>query len=79
MGEGLEAGDLGRLVLVDNPGHHPRGDFALCGGRVLNEGEPRQTFAGISVLHPAGLHHAGLWMDIGTPKRLEAVRRLAGD
>ena len=32
VGEGLEAGDLGRLVLVDNPGHHPRGDFALCVG-----------------------------------------------
>ncbi|MDR9438874.1 MAG: nucleotidyltransferase family protein [Halomonas sp.] len=47
-------GDLARLVLVDNPDHHPRGDFRLdADGRVHAEGEPRLTFAGISLLDPA--------------------------
>ncbi|CAM3543913.1 N-acetylmuramate alpha-1-phosphate uridylyltransferase MurU [Halomonas lysinitropha] len=46
--------DLARLVLVDNPGHHPQGDFHLdAEGRVHAEGEPRLTFAGISLLDPA--------------------------
>ncbi|PMR69999.1 N-acetylmuramate alpha-1-phosphate uridylyltransferase MurU [Halomonas heilongjiangensis] len=46
-------GDLAHLVLVDNPDHHPAGDFHLDdGGRVHAEGEPRLTFAGISLLAP---------------------------
>jgi len=46
--------DLARLVLVDNPDHHPQGDFHLdAAGRVHAEGEPRLTFAGISLLDPA--------------------------
>lgn len=47
------------LVLVSNPPHNPRGDFALDGRMfagvectVRNEGDPRFTFAGVSVLHP---------------------------
>ena len=41
------------LVLVDNPDHHPRGDFALdCDGRVRADGEARLTFAGIGVYRP---------------------------
>ncbi|HVI58306.1 MAG TPA: nucleotidyltransferase family protein [Luteimonas sp.] len=43
------AGDA-HLVLVDNPAHHPRGDFALGDdGLVADTGEPRLTFAGIGV------------------------------
>jgi len=38
------------LVLVDNPAHHPHGDFALEHGRVYNE--QRLTFAGIGVYRP---------------------------
>jgi N-acetyl-alpha-D-muramate 1-phosphate uridylyltransferase len=50
----LGAGDLARLALVDNPDHHPAGDFHLdADGRVHAEGEPRLTFAGISLLDPA--------------------------
>jgi MurNAc alpha-1-phosphate uridylyltransferase len=41
------AGDLAHLVLVDNPPQHPGGDFALCGGRVAEQG-PRLTFSGIA-------------------------------
>lgn len=41
---------LARLVLVDSPAHHPRGDFDLRGGRVTNA--PRLTFAGIGLYDP---------------------------
>jgi MurNAc alpha-1-phosphate uridylyltransferase len=40
------------LVLVDNPQHHPSGDFTLRAGRVGNEAAPRLTFAGIGVYRP---------------------------
>lgn len=45
----LAHGDLAHLVLVDNPDHHPQGDFALRGDRVHEDGTdgPRLTFAGI--------------------------------
>ena len=45
---------LAHLVLVDNPAHHPRGDFRLEGERVSDalEGEPSLTYSGIDVLHP---------------------------
>ncbi|WP_445156880.1 N-acetylmuramate alpha-1-phosphate uridylyltransferase MurU [Halomonas sp. E14] len=46
--------DLAHLVLVDNPDHHPDGDFHLtAAGRVQANGGPRLTFAGISLLDPA--------------------------
>ncbi len=45
-------GDLAHLVLVDNPPHHPRGDFRLQGERVMDDGEPRLTFSGIGVYAP---------------------------
>lgn len=37
------------LVLVHNPAHHPRGDFALKRGHIVNQGNPRYTFSGIGV------------------------------
>ncbi|WP_300273319.1 N-acetylmuramate alpha-1-phosphate uridylyltransferase MurU [Halomonas sp.] len=50
----LEDHDLARLVMVDNPDHHPAGDFHLdAAGRVRAEGEPRLTYAGIGLLDPA--------------------------
>lgn len=50
----LAAGDLAHLLLVDNPEHHPAGDFRLVDGRVSDRrpGEPSLTFAGIGVYHP---------------------------
>ena len=93
---------LAHLVLVDNPPHHPGGDFALGGGRVSAVDTTRLTFSGIGVYAPAlfagvqrgsrcqlaallgpamarglvtGEHHRGLWMDIGTPARLDALER----
>ena len=37
------------LVLVDNPYHHPNGDYALTGDRVHRDGVHRLTFAGIGI------------------------------
>lgn len=48
----LERGQLAHLILVDNPPHHPLGDFALADGLVLAQGEPRLTFSGIGLYHP---------------------------
>jgi len=44
---------LAHLVLVDNPGHHPAGDFALDRERVLAVGSPKLTFSGIGVYRHA--------------------------
>jgi MurNAc alpha-1-phosphate uridylyltransferase len=49
----LRADAHAHLVLVDNPQHHPLGDFALSGGRVANAGTPMLTFSGIGVYDPA--------------------------
>lgn len=44
---------LAHLVLVDNPLHHPAGDFALVGGEVRDDASlPGLTYSGIAVLHP---------------------------
>jgi MurNAc alpha-1-phosphate uridylyltransferase len=92
---------LAHLVLVDNPTHHPEGDFHLDDGRLSNAGGPRLTFAGIGYYRAAlfagcrqgafplapllraacdrglvgGEHHRGAWTDVGTPERLDALRR----
>lgn len=47
---------LARLVLVDNPDHHPAGDFDLFDGRIIEESREasmRLTYSGIATLHPA--------------------------
>jgi N-acetyl-alpha-D-muramate 1-phosphate uridylyltransferase len=60
----LAAGhDQAHLVLVDNPPHHPQGDFVLAGGRLTNADIPltphpsRLTFSGIGVYHRALFDH----------------------
>lgn len=97
--------DMAHLVLVDNPAHHPTGDFLLQDDRVIGSAPSTQhskclTFSGIGVYHPAlfspvpsgsvaplapllraqislgkvsGEHHAGLWIDVGTPQRLQEL------
>ena len=40
------------LVLVDNPEHHPEGDFSLADDRLSLEGKNRFTFSGIGVYRP---------------------------
>ncbi len=48
----LTAQQPAHLVLVDNPDHHPEGDFALRNGMLTAEGA-RLTFSGIGAYHPA--------------------------
>lgn len=40
------------LVLVDNPSHNLKGDFALEKGRVLEQASKKLTYSGISIFHP---------------------------
>ena len=45
--------DLAHLVLIENPEHHPAGDFTLQGDKVINRnGEGSSTFSGIGIYHP---------------------------
>lgn len=103
---------LAHVLMVDNPPHHPQGDFALDEHGILHdEGGARLTYSGIGVyrrellndwqavigqgdgpgdtpprfkLAPllratmlrgevSGSHHHGVWTDVGSPERLEAL------
>lgn len=46
---------LAHLVLVDNPPHHPQGDFRLQAGQVRDAeaGSPALTYSGLALLDPA--------------------------
>ena len=44
---------LAHLVMVDNPIHHPDGDFSLQDGMVSGTGNSKLTFSGIGVYAPA--------------------------
>jgi len=109
------------LVLVNNPEHHPSGDFGLYDDHVTQtppdlplsgeeghnpplirgaRGVEAFTFSGIGVYQPtlfakitrgskaqlapllreqivqnniSGEHHAGFWIDVGTPQRLQQL------
>lgn len=98
--------DNAHLVLVDNPEHHPDGDFLLHDERVTSSAPGTRhsalTFSGIGLYRPelfariprgskaplapllreqialgkvSGEHHRGLWVDVGTPQRLEELDR----
>lgn len=71
----LRGDDLAHLVLVDNPPHHPLGDFALADGRVRNVGAAMITFSGIGVYAPALF--AGL--AAGAKAQLAPLLRRAAD
>jgi MurNAc alpha-1-phosphate uridylyltransferase len=102
--------DMAHLVLVNNPEHHPRGDFLLQDSRIISGAEPHSctlypvthilTFSGIGLYKPSlfsniprgtktplapllreqialgkvsGEHHRGIWVDVGTPQRLDEL------
>lgn len=55
----LPPGRLAHLLLVDNPAHHPHGDFLLRDGLALDPSDQcrerrysRLTFSGIGLYHP---------------------------
>jgi MurNAc alpha-1-phosphate uridylyltransferase len=64
---------LAHLVLVDNPAHHPDGDFSLESGKVTATGKERLTFSGI------GLYQPELFQDIvpGTVAKLAPLLKEA--
>lgn len=43
---------LAWCVMVDNPAHHPLGDFCVDAGRLVEQGDRRRTFSGIGIYHP---------------------------
>ena len=47
-----DSDDLAHLVLVDNPPHHPQGDFGLSTDRITDTA-PKLTFSGIGIYKPA--------------------------
>ena len=47
-----QPGGLAHLVMVDNPAHHERGDFALQQGVLHTDGEAKLTYSGIGVYDP---------------------------
>ena len=92
---------LAHLVLVDNPAHHPDGDFSLQDNRLLKRGKNSLTFSGIGIYQAeffagltGGRHllaplldaaieknsisgeiYRGKWYDIGTPARLDQLKK----
>lgn len=60
----LPADQQCHLVMVDNPAHHPQGDFHLDKDGLLHlNGEPKLTFSGIGIYHP------GMFAGYTTEKR----------
>jgi N-acetyl-alpha-D-muramate 1-phosphate uridylyltransferase len=49
---GLDDGANGRIVLVANPTHNPRGDFGLEGDVVVDREVDRFTYSGVGVYRP---------------------------
>ncbi len=48
----LDEGRLAHLVLVNNPPHHPQGDFVLNNRQVMEGNADCLTFSGIGLYHP---------------------------
>ncbi|RTL51443.1 MAG: nucleotidyltransferase family protein [Rhodocyclaceae bacterium] len=69
----LAGDDLAHLVLVPNPGHNEKGDFALADSRVNSEGRPSFTFAGIGIYRPQLFAE----LVVGQPAKLAPLLRKA--
>jgi MurNAc alpha-1-phosphate uridylyltransferase len=70
-----------QLLLVPNPAHHPEGDFALEQGRIVAQGTPRYTYAGIGVFRPEVFRgcQPGRFALLPLLQRAIAARRLQGE
>ena len=44
--------ELAYIVLVDNPDHHPLGDFCLLDGNIIESAACKLTYSGIGVISP---------------------------
>ncbi len=67
------------LVMVDNPAHHPHGDFACVEGRVTLQ-SPRLTFSGIAAYHFEFFKHCQPGKRALAPMLIEAIQegRISG-
>ena len=73
----LSANQPAHLVLVNNPAHHPQGDFGLREGNVIagiTRGDKARLAAQLATPiaegRVSGEHFRGEWNDVGTPQRL---------
>jgi len=75
-----QANHLAHIILVDNPEHNSKGDFALNDREVCNQGEPMLTFSGISVFKPAFFEDGSSVCTPLTPMLRQAIsqRRVMG-
>lgn len=70
----FDLGDkLAHLFLTDKAEHNPNGDFALENGLVKQDGLPKYTFAGISVISPKLLET----VEVGETKPLAPLLKQA--
>lgn len=69
------------LVLIPNPPHHPRGDFALEDGRVVNRAAGRLTYSGVGVYRPEFFHGctAGRFPLLPLLNRAIEAQRVSGE
>jgi MurNAc alpha-1-phosphate uridylyltransferase len=76
----LEANADAKLVLVPNPAHHPRGDFGLDGGFVVERDTGRHTYSGVGIYRPEFFEGCvpGKFPLLPLLKRAIAARRLRG-
>jgi len=75
------AGSLAHLVLVPNPPQHPRGDFVLDRGLVMEGEGTRYTYSGIGIYRPelfAGCA-PGKFPLLPLLRRAIAAQRLSGE
>lgn len=67
---------LAHLVLIDNPAHHPQGDFGLEQGIVTGtDGDNRLTFSGIGLYRPELFREQSAGAFPLAPLLREAIRR----
>jgi len=67
----LEEGVLAHLILVKNPEHNPKGDFALLDGKVVDN--PQYTFSGIGYYSPKLFEHVPYGKSALAPLLREAM------
>ena len=74
--------DLAHLVLIENPKHHPEGDFYLADNHLLAiQGQPTLTYSGIGLYHPDLFKHTALGKIKLAPLLREAMltQRVSGE
>lgn len=75
LGADLLNAKLAHLVLVNNPKHHPEGDFVLENGWVKQAGSPMLTFSGVGLYKPDLFAH----IQDGEAAKLAPILRKAMD